>query len=175
MMKRLLSALVLGSAVALAPMVHADKAPSKIGVLDVRQIIADSAETKSIEQALKKEYQPKIDEIQNLDKALRSNMEKLQRDQEVLSAAEKTKLEKKIKESQQELITKQNQYAQESAGKQQKMMQEFLDKVKKEVESFAQKEGYELILISDAVPYMSGKNDITSHIIKALKEKGSKS
>jgi outer membrane protein len=189
-MKNLLSTLVLASLV-VAPASFANKntntnakiessastaekkqlSQMRIGVLDVRSIIDGSDEVKTLQEALQKEFKPKFEEVQALDKGFRENVEKFQRNKDVMSEKERAKLEKEIQSSQQQLMTLQNQYAQESSEKQQQLMQKFLDKVKKEVEVYAKKEKYDLVLISDAVPFMDDKVDITPHIAKALKNK----
>ena len=168
-MKKQISALLVAATLCFSPLTMAAK-DVKIGVLDVHKIMASAEEPKAIEKQLQTEFNPKIEEVKALDKKLTEDIQKLQRDKDVLSAAEKTKLEKKVQEQQQDLMKKQTQYSQESNTKQQQLMQGFINKVKKEVETYAKKNGYDMVLLSDAVPYMSDNIDITDQILKNLEK-----
>ncbi len=144
-------------------------APSlKIGVLDIQEVMKNASEIKTMQASLQKEFGPKLDEIKNLDKGLREGVEKLQRDRDIMSEAARTKLETELQSTQQELVGMQTKYQQDSTAKQQAMMQEFLNKVKAQTESYAKEQKYDMIMLSEAVPYIDDKFEITKEIIKRL-------
>lgn len=149
----------------------ATQSAMKIGVIDVRSIMEKSDDVKNIEAELEKEFKPKMEQVKALEQGLREDVEKLNRNKEVMSESERTRLEQQIQANQKEYYALQTKFQKESSEKQQKMMQEFFDKMNDKVSVYAKKHGYDLVLISDAVPYKTDQVEITDAIMEALKEK----
>lgn len=151
--------------------VMAKAADFKVAVVDLRQIMTESKELKAKQEAFQAELKPKIDEAKALDQGFRANVEKLQRNRDVMSEAERTKLEKEVQATQQELMALQNTINQEANTKQQQIMQQFGEKVESIIDKYAKDKKYDMVLIKEAAPFSSEKMDITKDILK-LVEKG---
>lgn len=168
-MKKLLIAAV--ASVMIATPVFAKPAATgpKIGVFDMKVVMKESTELKDHQQAMQAEYGPRIEEIQAMEKGLREDFERFQRDKDVMSESERTKLEKEIQANQQEFMQLQQKLQQDTQVKQQQVMKAFADKVNQKIEEFAKEKQFDMVLIQEAVPYVKDDSlDITQEIIKRL-------
>ena len=130
-------------------LVRAEDAEYDVAVIDVQQVVEESAQIKKIKQ----EQQAKVDELIKYIEKVRKDVA-LQSDEK-----KKKKLEEKF---QKQLISKKEkidkEYIKKLAG---------IDKnISKTVENYAKDNNYDLILSKGTVLY--GGEDITSAIIKAV-------
>ncbi len=140
----------------------------KIGVVDMRAIIASSPQAKSTLEKMKSEFRPREEKIVALEKDLKEKSEKFQRNSAVMGEAEKGKLEKEIVASQRELQRQQNNFREDATVRQQEEMKKIVEKINAEINKIAKSDKYDLILHVDAVPYASQQCNITEKVIKAL-------
>lgn len=140
----------------------------KIGVVDMRSVIASSPQAKATMEKMKTEFKPREDKIIALEKELKDKTEKLQRNGAIMGEAEKSKLEKDIIAQQRELQRQQNNFREDATMRQQEEMKKIVEKINAQINSIAKNEKYDLILHIDAVPYSSQHVNITEKVIKAL-------
>lgn len=167
--KGLLSAFVFSLALPLNAM--ADN--PKIGVIDMRTVIASAPQAKDAMEKLKKEFKAREDKIQTAEKSLKDKAEKLQRNAAVMSEADKTKLEKEVVSSQRDLQRMQNEFREDAATRQQEEMKKIIDKVNVAIEDVAKKDKYDLVIHKDAAPYSAKTVDITDKVVKAISSNNS--
>ena len=141
----------------------------KIGVVDLRKVLQESAPAKQASQKLEKQFKPRQEKLFTMQKQLKADAEKLRKDATLLTAAQKSALQDKISREQRELEQAGTNYQQDLNQAQSKAMQAFLDKVKVALDKLAAKDGYDIVLQKENVPYSSAKMDITKQLIAALK------
>ncbi len=173
-MKKLIQSLALVAMIA-APIAHADSDKgvalfkgSSIGTFDLQKVMNESPELKAVKEKLDAEFKPKVEEVRAIEKGIKEDFEKLQRNGDIMSESERTKLENQIQTAQIGLQKLHQKYQKESSDRQAKYMQEFFDKVTEKVEEFAKSNDFDIILMSDAVPYTKENIDITDEVMKAL-------
>lgn len=143
-------------------------ASEKIGVVDMRAILAASPQAKVAMEKLKNEFKPREDKIVAADKTLKEKTEKLSRNAAVMGEAEKAKLEREVMAGQRDLQRMQTEFREDATLRQQDETKKIMDRVTVAVQEVAQKEKYDLILPSDGLPYASKNVNITDKVIKAL-------
>lgn len=167
MMKQLrIVSLVVLSMLLFPQMVSA--ADMKVGVLDFRQLVAESKEVKNARKELEAKFKPKQEEIITLQNALKADMEKFQRDGAVMTEAQKKTLQEKVLTAREDLNSKARDYEQALNQAQNQTMQTFFEKVKKVVDEIAKKEKFDLILQKEGTPYARSSMDITNKVAKKL-------
>lgn len=143
-------------------------AETKIGVVDMRSLMANSPQAKAAVEKMKKDFKPREEKIVAMDKALKEKAEKLKRDSAVMSEAEKAKAEKELIASKRELERLQGEFREDAMTRQQEEMKKIYENISKAVEDMAKKEKYDLILPMEIAPYVSSQLNITDKISKAV-------
>ncbi|HKY69400.1 MAG TPA: OmpH family outer membrane protein [Gammaproteobacteria bacterium] len=167
-MKKLKAAVVALAMLLSATLAQAENL--KVGIINVQEILAKSPEAQQIREKLQNEFKGREAELVKVDKTLKANSEKLQRDGAVMSEAERSKLERETANAQRELQRLQTAFREDVTVRQQEEMQKYLDKVRSAVNKFAQDQKYDLLIHSDAAPYLNQKMDVTKQVIEALKK-----
>ena len=152
----------------LAGVVSANAAEMKIAVVDVNQVIQQSSKMKTVADQMSKEFKPRQEKIVKLQKQLKTDLEKLQRDETVMSNTEKKKLQDKIVSTKRELQRTEEDFQQDLNREQGREMEKFTANFKVAVDKIAKNGHYNLILQKNSVPYADANIDITDQVIKAL-------
>lgn len=158
--------LALGITMLLPAYVLADGA--KIGVVDMRAVMAHSQQAKNAMESLKKEFKVREDKIVATENSLKKKSEKLQKDAAVMSEGEKVKLSKEITASQRDLQRLQTEFQEDAAPRQQEEMKKVVESINRVVERIAKEGKYDLIIYKEIAPFVSGKIDITEKVIQAV-------
>ena len=140
----------------------------RMGIIDLRTVLQEAKEVKTITTSLKDQFQPRRDKIVKADGTLKANLEKLKRDGSIMTESTRNSLRDKIVAERRSLIRMQQDFQQDATVAQNQAMKTFLEKVNKVVEGVAGKEGYEIVLQKSAVPYSSDTLDITKQVLKKL-------
>lgn len=164
-MKKLLSYTIVGS-LALAGAVHA--APLKIGVIDMQKVMRSSTQVKAINKKLEQQFKPRQTKILALQKKLKADMEKIERDSAIMSNTDKVALQTKAMQEKRDLNRMGQDYQQDVSVAQNQMMQKFFKKLHGKISVLAKKEGYDLVLQKNAIPYSNPSIDITDVVLKKL-------
>ena len=164
-LKTLTSAAVLSSVLFAMPAMAAEL---KMGVIDMRTIIATSPQAKAAGEKLKKEFKAREEQIVSTEKSLKEKAEKLQRNAAVMSDAEKLKLEKEVTNSQRDLQRMQAEFREDATVRQQEEMKKLVTRVNTVINEIAKNEKFDLIIHSEVAPYASKQLDITDKVLKAI-------
>ena len=139
----------------------------KVGVVDLRKLIDQSAQSQKSQADLKKEFQPKETKLVNEQKELKKLEEKLEKDAAVMSDADKRKTEKDLidrtREFKKQMDEMRQDYglrANQEMGKIQKVIQEAIQAVAKD-------QNFDLILV-DGVAFAKDGLNITDEVEKHL-------
>lgn len=143
----------------------------KVGVIDVREILATSPKAVQVGEKLKKEFQAREDKLRALSQDIQTSSEKFERNRAVMGEEEKKKMERDLMANQRELARLQAEFRDDSQLRQREEMQKFLESLKEVVTKLAKDEKYDIVLHSEAAPYANDKVDITKKVLKLLDEK----
>lgn len=146
-------------------------ANTRVGVLDMRQVMEKSVQIAQIREKLQKEFKPKQDKLVAAQNSLKSDSERLRRDNAIMNNNDRKQLEQKLISGQQELQRMQTNFQQELMSAQNKELKVFLDNVKTIVENIANTEKLGLVITKDTVAYVRTNLDITNKVIQQLPHK----
>jgi outer membrane protein len=144
------------------------QAEMKIGVVDLRVIMAKSPQANAVNEKLFNEFHSREEDIAASEKKLEEKADKLKRDSAVLAEAERTKLEKEILTKQRDLQRVQAEFRDDVQIRQREEMQKFMQLFETKLAKIAQQENYDIILHSDAVPFSTAKVNITDKVLAQL-------
>lgn len=145
----------------------AQAAEVRIAVVDMQQIMTKSKQAEKLRADLEKRFSPKKAELQKAADAFKADIEKLKRDEAVMSKADKEKLQKKITDEQQNLQQRQYALQQEAMTAQNEAVQSMIENVRNAVKKLAASEKYTMVLAKEAAIY-DDNLDITDKVIKAM-------
>jgi outer membrane protein len=168
MMKRLLLSIVAVAFMVCAGVAQA--ADVKIAVIDMQQIMSKSKQAEKLRGDLEKRFGPKKAELQKSADAFKADVEKLKKNDAVMSKADKEKLQKKITDAQQDLQQRQYSLQQEAMQAQNEALQSMIDNVRNAVKKLAASEKYTIVLAKEAAIFDENL-DITDKVMKALADK----
>ncbi len=162
-MKWALLALVLVAGTAAAEL--------KVAVLDTQRALAESEEAKALIERINRELKNEQEEVQTLGESIRKLNEKLGKDGEVMSAAEKRKAQKEIEDKQIDYQFLVNKLQKEVNDRRNELLQQMVPKVDAVLKDLIASEGYDLILERANLRYASAEHDITRRVTEKLNAK----
>lgn len=146
-------------------------ASQKIGVVDMEQALFLSDTAKTSIKSFEKDNQEKVDKLKGLQEELMELREKRQKEADVLSQAEVTRLENDFEQK----ATEYKFYAQKLQELEKEWRQHFLQAelpgLEEELKAIIDKEGYDLVLQSGAVIFRAPTVDLTKQLIDRLNAK----
>lgn len=141
----------------------------KVGVMDTRGVMQRSPEMNRIKMRLQKQFKTQQTKIIAANKALQEDVNKLKRDEAILTTAQKVQMQERIIRNKRDLERMQEDFKQDVARAQQVEMKKYFDQLNKAVKKFAKANGYDLILDKTAVPFSNDSVDVTSKLLAQLK------
>jgi Skp family chaperone for outer membrane proteins len=172
--------LVWGQPAAAGQSPTADSAGEKIGVINIQQAIAATAEGKKAFGDLQKKYQPRQENLQKQQQEIQSLQDQLQRQQTTLSDSERIRLTRELSDKQKIFDRAREDAQSDFQQDRQDVMGRIGEKMVQIISDYAKQNGYSLILdaqipivgsnqVSDAqIPiYFASKDvDISDEIVK---------
>ena len=168
MIRRYLGVLCLVMFAATANVAHA--ADMKIVVLDSIRAIMESDEAKVLAEAANKEMEAEQKDLQANAKQMQDLQEKLQKDGEVMSEAEKRTTRKEIEDIQIDLQFRTQKFQKEVQDKRQEILQALAPKFDKVLKDIIQVDQIDLIMAPNSLQYANSKHDITLRVTEKLNE-----
>ena len=156
----LLSALAAGSVAA----------ELKIAVLDTQRALVESEEAKSLLAQAEKELQEEQNEVTQLRDEIEALQQRLQKDGEVMSAAEQRKVTKEIEDKQIDFQFLVNKLQKEVNDRRQEILQQMVPKIDKVLKDLIELEGYDVIMERANLRYVNSKHEITRKVTEKLNE-----
>ncbi|USH03076.1 OmpH family outer membrane protein [Grimontia kaedaensis] len=147
----------------------AAEAAQKVGYVATGPVLAQMAKKSNVSEKLRKEFKDRIAEVDRLRDRLEKGVEKLQRNGELMSEKERTKLQRELQalDADFKLKAKNLQEDQRKRGAEEE--RKLVQKLQKTIETIAKKEGYDMVINSQAVMYASPKDDLSEKVLKAVK------
>lgn len=161
-MKKWLCAAGLGLAMVASTSVQA---ADKVAVVDVMSILQKMPERETIAKQLDTEFKTRATALQKEEKAAQDKVKKLQTSGTSMKSADRSKLEGEIKAFQE----KANAFTQDTRRRETEEMNKLVAKIETAVKTVANKEGYSVVIKSDAVFYSAADNNITDKVLAQVK------
>ena len=144
-------------------------AGQKIAFVNQAKLLQKAPQAESARSKLQKEFSKRDKSLVSLQKQIKSNATKLQKDAAILSASELNKLKRKITLLRRDLERDKLAFKEDLSIRQNEELVKLQKSVLKSIQTIAKKEKYDLI-ISDGVIYASKQIDITDKILAELKK-----
>lgn len=139
----------------------------KIGVVDLRKLVDQSAQSQKSQAELKKEFQPKETKLVNEQKELKKLEEKLEKDAAVMSDADKRKTEKELIDRSREFKRQMDEMRQDYGQRANQEMAKIQKVIQEAIQVVAKDQNYDLILV-DGVAFAKDGLNITDEVEKHL-------
>lgn len=148
---------------------QAAEAAQKVGYVATGQAMAQLAKRYNVAEKLRGEFKDRIDELRGIESRMKTKVDKMKRDGELMSASDRTKLQREMAslESNYKLKAKALQEDQRRRGAEEE--QKLVQKIRKAIQDVAKREGYDIVLDANAVLHASPKDDLSSKVISAVK------
>ncbi|MBD3646136.1 MAG: OmpH family outer membrane protein [Pseudomonadales bacterium] len=154
--------LTLGASSALAEV--------KVAVVDVQRAILNSEEAQRLLQQIQEEFKSEEDEIKKLQADATALLERMQKDSEVMSDAEKRKLQTEIESKNDDFVYRRKKLQKQIEARQQELFAGTDTKVQQAIEALVLEEDYDLILPRQAALYVGDLYDVTRKVTEKLNE-----
>jgi outer membrane protein len=161
-------AMLLGAALAAAPLVHA--ADLKIGYINFGRLLEESPQAKAAQQALEGEFMPRQREVAAQQKSLEEMSDKLKREAAVMSEADRIKTEREVRELELSVKRRFNELQEDLNLRRNEEVGRMQRALLQEVQAYARANGYQLV-VSEGVLFAAETVDITPQVSAALKAK----
>ena len=167
-MNKLLKCLLVTSFFVYTASVNA--AELKIGYVQVDKILQEAPQTAESGKKLEKEFSPRTQELERMQKQIRDSESALDKNSLTLSETERRNKERDISNLKIEFQRKQRELREDVNLRKNEELGSLQERINKAVSSVAQAEGYDLVVFS-GVAYASNKVDITDKVLKSLGKK----
>jgi len=148
----------------------ASAAELKIGYVQVDKILQEAPQTAESGKKLEKEFSPRTQELERMQKQIRDQESALEKNSLTLSETERRNKERDISNLKIEFQRKQRELREDVNLRKNEELGSLQERINKAVSSVAQAEGYDLVVYS-GVAYASNKVDITDKVLKSLGKK----
>jgi outer membrane protein len=171
-MTALAAAALIGSIAANAQAAPATSAAAaeKVGVLSIRQAIANTAEGKQASAELQSRFAPRQSELDNLNKQINDIRQRLQTGGDKLSQEEQIRLQRQGEALTKQAQRKQEDFQEDVNAAQQEVIDGIGRKMMDVLDRYARENGYSAVFDTSAqtspILYASNKVDLTQEIIK---------
>jgi outer membrane protein len=163
--QRILAVIAICVLTLTAPLAFAEV---KIAVVDVQRAILNSEEAKRLMKQIQQEFSTDEDEIRKIQTDAAALLEKAQKDADVMSDAEKRRVQSEIESKNNDFVYLRQKLQKEISIRQAELFSGTEAKVQKAIEELVLKNDYDVILPRAAALYVGDLYDITRKITEAL-------
>jgi len=146
-------------------------AQTKIGVVDYGKLMEESPQAKTALDAIRNEFAPKQKELVSQQQALKAKEDKLQKDAATMSAEQRTRTEKDLRDGYRDLERRRQEIQEDFNARRNEEMSRLQRTLIEEVRTYAKAQGFDLVL-ADGVLFASPALDITPTVLANLKSRG---
>jgi outer membrane protein len=158
---------ILVGAVIAASFAAPAMAEVKIGVVDYSRLFEESPQAKALRDALNAEFGPRVQQLVAAEQSLKARNEKLLKDSATMTADQKSKAEKDLRDGLRDLERKKGELQDDSNAKRQEEMNKLQRTLIGEVREYAKAQNFDIV-IADGVIYHTATVDITPQILSSL-------
>ena len=147
--------------------VTAEAQTLKIGVVSVPKLLQDAPQAKAAMEALQQEFAPRQRSILAKEEEFKTKSERVKRDYQVMSDAEKRNAEKDLREDQREIARLRNEFVEDQNLRRNEELGALQRALLEQVDAFARAGNYDLI-IGDGVLFANQAVNVTDEILSAM-------
>ena len=159
---------LLMSALAVGPA----QAEIKIGVVNASRLLQESPQAKAVQESLRSEFAPKQRELAAQQAALKAKQEKYEKDAPTMSADQRARAEKELREGNREYSQKVTDFQEDANTRQNEELSRLQSAIIAEVQSYALSQKFDLVL-TEGVVYANSSLDITAQVLAGLQARSS--
>jgi len=145
-------------------------AQTKIGVVDYGRLMDESPQATTALDAIRNEFAPKQKDLVSQQQALKAREDKLQKDAATMSADQRTRTEKELRDGYRDLERKRQEVQEDFNARRNEEMSRLQRTLIEEVRTYAKAQGFDLVL-ADGVLYANPTLDITPAVLANLKSR----
>jgi len=145
----------------------------KIGVIDYARLLEQSPQAKVVQDQLKNEFGPRYQQLVTQDQALKTRVDKLQKDGATMSPEQRDKEEKALRDLKRELERKMSEWQDDSNSKRNDEMNKLQRSLIGEVRDYAKAQNFDVV-IAEGVIYATPTVDITPQVLATLQARAPK-
>lgn len=142
----------------------------KVGYVQVDKILQEAPQTTESSKKLEKEFGPRSQELDRMQKQIRDLESALDKDSVTMSETDKRNKERDVSNLKIEFQRKQRELREDINIRKNEELGALQDRINKAVQTVSEAEGYDLVVYS-GVAYASKKIDITDKVLKSLGKK----
>lgn len=161
------SVLLIGGTQAYAAPVTTTSAPV-IAVVNVQQIFQQSHKIADLNKKLQTQFKVRQEKLISAQKSLQDEVDKFKKESTTMSQKDKDAMQKKIVDDQTALSKDATTFQQDLSKEQNGIMKSVLTQLNDIISSIAKKNGYTLVLDSQAVVFTAESADITKQVAGAF-------
>jgi outer membrane protein len=143
------------------------QADTRIAAVNVSRLMENAPQAKTASDRIKAQFADREKKLVEEQAAIRKLEEQYRRDKDVVSAAERQKLENTLREKVREFKRKSDAFAADFSEARNQALNSLQSDIFKAIVEIAEKENYDLV-VSESVLYASKKIDITDKVITRL-------
>ncbi|MES2217967.1 MAG: OmpH family outer membrane protein [Pseudomonadota bacterium] len=144
---------------------------SKVAVVNVQQVLLQSSKVAEVNTKLQDQFKPTQEKLAARQKTLQDELDKFNRDSSSMKTADRDAQEKKLNDEKAVFLKDAGAFQKEVNAEQNKAMQSILKQLSGIISDMAKKNGYSLVLDSQAVVYSADATDITKDVAKDFNQK----
>lgn len=145
-------------------------AETKLGFVNVEQILKEAPQTAESGKKLEKEFSGRQQELERMAKQIKDTEASLDKDSLTLSETDRRNKERDLSNTKIEFQRKQREMREDVNLRKNEELSALQDRINKAVTAVSEAEGYDLVVYS-GVAYSSKKVDITDKVLKSLGKK----
>jgi len=145
----------------------------KIGVVDIAKLFEESPQAKVVQESLKAEFGPRLQQLIAQEQSLKTRNDKYQKDLATMAADQRTKAEKDLRDSAREIERKKTELQDDSNAKRQEEMNKLQRLLFGEVRDYAKAQNFDIV-IAEGVIYATPTVDITAAVLASLQARAPK-
>ncbi len=149
---------------------HLSAAELKVGYVQVDKILQDAPQTAESGKKLEREFSPRSQELDKMQKQIRDLEATLDKEGVTLSESDRRNKERDASNMKIEFQRKQRELREDINLRKNEELSSLQDRINKAVQTVSETEGYDLVVYG-GVAYASKKIDITDKVLKLLGKK----
>lgn len=167
-MSKLLTHILAAGLLALSLNIHA--ADLKIGYVQVDKILQEAPQTAESSKKLEKEFAPRTQELERMQKQIKDIETSLDKDALTMSETDRKNKERDASNLKIDFQRKQRELREDINLRKNEELGSLQDRINKAVTAVSEAEGYDLVVYG-GVAYANKKIDITDKVLKSLGKK----
>lgn len=139
----------------------------KIGYVNYGQLLQESPQSKSMQEAIRAEFLPRQRELQSQGETLKTREERLQKDAATMSDEQRTREEKDLRDKERDFQRKQQEAQDDFNARRNEELSRLQRTIIEEVRTYAKAQNFDLV-VADGVIYANSAIDITPQVLQVL-------